>query len=694
MKTFIYTAFTAFIMVLASCTSTAPVDRSKVPAPAAAPKIQIGQYQMFTLDNGLKVIVVENRKLPRVSYSVNLDIDPILEGEKAGYTGFAGELLGAGTTTKTKAQIDEQTDYLGASLSTSSGGVFGSCLKKHDDEFLSLMSDVLLHPTFPQEELDKSKKQAQSSLVNEKTDPNSISGKIGNLLKYGKNHPYGEFMTESTLEKITRDDLVNYYNSYFKPNVAYLVIVGDITAEEAKAQANQYFGGWQRGNVNSMKYNTPSAPNANQVAFVPIPGAVQSVIDITYPIDLKPGTQEAITANVLNNILGGSGFQARLMQNLREDKAYTYGAYSEISNDELVGYFSAGASVRNEVTDSSIVEFLYEMERIVKEPVADSTLQTVKNIMTGSFARSLERPQTIANFAFNIEKYGLPKDYYETYLQKLNAITAADVQALAKKLIKPKNAYITVVGNKEVVSKLNKFAASGKVDLYNPDGSVFVDLKPIPAGVTSQSVIDAYVNAIGGKSKIANIKSFDQTGKMAMGPMNLDMNVKMKDNRKLLMTVKMGAMDLMKQVFDGDKGKMSQMGQSQELGPDEINDIRKQIEIAPEVNYSNGKTKMDLKGIDVLDGEEVYLMEVTDETGDMTTTYFSVKTGLKVKEFASKTEGAETVTIETIYKDYKDFGGVKFPTLVKTNAGGQAFDISTTDMIINPNLDDTLFKVD
>ncbi len=694
MKTLIYSALTAVTLILASCTSTAPVDRSKIPTPGAAPKIQIGQYQMFSLENGLKVIVVENRKLPRVSYSINLDIDPVLEGDKAGYTGFAGELLGAGTASKSKAQIDEQTDYLGASLSTSSDGIFGSCLKKHDDEFLALMSDVLLNPTFPQEELDKSKKQAQSSLVNEKTDPGSISSKIGSLLKYGKSHPYGEFMTESTLEKITRDDLVNYYNTFFKPNVAYLVIVGDITAEEAKAQANQYFGGWKRGNVNSMKYTTPVAPAANQVAFVPVPGAVQSVIDVTYPIDLKPGTQEAIVANVLNNILGGSGFQARLMQNLREDKAFTYGAYSEISNDELVGYFSAGASVRNEVTDSAVVEFLYEMERIVNEPVADSTLQTVKNIMTGSFARSLERPQTIANFAFNIEKYGLPKDYYETYLQKLNAITAADVQALAKKLIKPKNAYITIVGNKEVVDKLNRFAASGKVDLYNPDGTVFVDLKPVPAGVTAQSVIDAYVNALGGKAKISSIKSFDQTGKMAMGPMNLDMNVKMKDNRKLLTTVKMGAMDLMKQVFDGDKGKMSQMGQSQDLGPDEINDIRKQIEIAPEANYSNGKTKLDLKGIDIIDGEEAYLMEITDETGEMTTTYFSVKTGLKLKDLATQTEGGESMTIEVIYKDYKEFGGVKFPTLVKTNAGGQAFDVTTMDIIINPSLEDTLFKVD
>jgi predicted Zn-dependent peptidase len=692
MKKYIIFLF-AIAIAFAACTPTAQLDRSKVPAPAAAPKIQIGQYQLITLDNGMKMIVVENHKLPRVSYSINLDIDPVLEGNKAGYVEMAGSLMSAGTKSRTKAQIDEQVDFLGANLSTFSTGVFGNCLKKHSETFLAIMSDVLLNPTFPEDQIEKNRKQTLSGLASNKTDPNAISSNLVSTLNYGKTHPYGEIPTEETVANITREDLVNYYNTYFKPNAAYLIVVGDITVEEAKTQANKYFGSWTKGNVPGNKYKTPTAPKGNVVGFVAVPGAVQSVIDVTYPIDLKPGTQEAITASVLNNILGGSGFQARLMQNLREDKAYTYGAYSSISPDDLVGTFSAGASVRNEVTDSAIVQFLYELDQMVKVPVPDSTLQVVKNIMTGSFARSLERPQTIANFAFNIEKYGLPKDYYETYLQKLNAITPADIQALAQKIIKPNNANITVVGNKEVADKLKVFAASGKVDMYNPDGSPFVELKSAPAGVTGQTVIDNYINAVGGKEKLNSLKSFEQKAKMMMGPMGIEMTLKVKDLSKMNMSMNMNGMELMKQVYDGEKGSMSQMGQSQPMGPDEIKAVKEQIRLFSELYYAEEKVETTLKGMDVLNGEDVYVLEVKDPSGDVSTDYYNVKTGLKMKSVSASSVEGETVIEEVIIMDYKDFGGIKFPGTMKTSAQGQNFDIILESVTINPKLEDSLFKV-
>ena len=693
MKRIIYTLLTAVVIIAAGCKGKEiQVDRSIVPAAGPAPKIQIGQYQLFELENGLKVIVVENHKLPRVSYSINLDTDPIFEGEKAGYVSMAGDLMSAGTKSKSKAQIDEQVDFLGASFSTSAKNIFGNCLTKHSEEFLSLMSDVLLNPTFPQEELDKVIVQTKSGLVSEKTDPNSISGKIGNILKYGADHPYGEFQSEATVEKITRADLEAYYKKYYRPNVAYLVIVGDITPEQAKIQANKYFGSWQRANVTNAKFKTPQAPAGNQVAFVPLTGAVQSVIDITYPIDLKPGTQDNIVANVLNNVLGGSGFQARLMQNLREDKAYTYGAYSEISSDEFVGYFSAGASVRNEVTDSSIVQFLFEMDRLVNEPIADSTLQTIKNIMTGSFARSLERPQTIANFAFNIEKYGLPKDYYETYLQKLNAVTAADVQAMAKRLIKPSNAYITVVGNKEIIGTLKMFAASGKVDVYNPDGTPFSEMKPAPAGVTTTSVLEGYIKAIGGKEKLAAVKSFDQKGKFMMQGMGLDMSTRMKDNSKLMMSVKMGEMEVMKQVYDGKTGYQSQMGQKVDMTEAELKDSKQQIDLMIELHYADYGMTAELKGVDVIDGQDVYVIEIKEPNGDVASDYYNVATGLKVKSVGTSTVDGQTITTETIFADYKEFGGIKIPGKITQTAGGQSFEMLTDSYEINVKLDDSLFK--
>ena len=701
MKKIAYISLIAAVALFAACkpkdkatsTSTAKLDRSVVPSPGPAPTIQIGQYQQFQLENGLRVIVVENHKLPRVSYSISLDNDPIQEGDKAGYTSIAGGLIQTGTKSKSKAQIDESVDYLGATLSSSSTGIYGSCLKKHSDNFLALMSDVLLNPSFPQDEFDKSKKQMLSGLASEKTSPDAISTKIAAVVNYGKKHPYGEITTEETVNNITRDDVVNYYNSYFKPNSAYLIIVGDITPADAKAQAEKYFGSWKKANISPRQYALPQPPAANKVVFVPIPGAVQSVIDVTYPIDLKPGTQDAIVASVLNNILGGSGFQSRLMQNLREDKAYTYGSYSSISPDEVVGSFSAGASVRNAVTDSSITQILYEMQRIVDEPVADSTLQTIKNIMTGSFSRSLERPQTVANFALNIEKYKLPKDYYETYLQKLNAITPADVQAMAKRVIKPGNANITVVGNKDITPTLEKF---GKIEMYNADGTPFVDMRPAPLGVTAKAVLDNYIKAIGGKDALAKVKSYEQIGtlSMAMIPAPLQLNIKMKDNSKVKMNITMSGMELMKQVFDGKKGAMFQMGNKVEMGEDELLEAKVQADFSAQLNYAKYGINATLKGIAPVGKEEAYVIELTKPNGSTTTDYYSIVSGLLIKSISTQVNGDATVVSETTYKKYSDAGAYKYASEFSTTAEGQQMDYTITEMKINPKIDDKEFHVE
>jgi len=509
-------------------------------------------------------------------------------------------------------------------------------------------------------------------------------------------------MTEASLKAITTDDLYNYYHDFFRPNVAYLVVVGDITFEKAQAEANKYFGSWEQKKARDLSYTTPLEPQGNVVAFVPLAGAVQSVIDVTYPINLKPGTQDAIVASVLNNILGGSGFQTRLMQNLREDKAYTYGSYSSISPDEVIGAFSAGASVRNAVTDSAVTEILFEMDRLVKEPVADSTLQTVKNIMTGSFARSLERPQTIANFALNIEKYKLPKDFYETYLQKLNAVSVADVQAMAKRVLRPSNAYITVVGNREVADKLTKFAASGKVNIVNADGTPFSDLKPAPDGVTAQTVIDAFVNAVGGKEVFALVKSYEQLGEMKVGPMTLNLSMKVKDNLKIASVFKMGDKEAMKQVFDGTKGVNIQMGMKKPMEADELIEIKMQMDLIVEANYEKYGAKAVLKGIGKVDDEEAYVMEVTRSNGDVVTDYYSVKSGLKLMSATLQGEGEEAVMAETRYTEYgtanvvdgKATRTLKYPSKFKQSAGPQSMEFIFTEMRVNPKLNDKDFVVE
>lgn len=685
----------AAVLFLAGCGSSSSLDRSAAPEPALAPQINLGGYTKNVLDNGLTLIVVENHKLPRVSYQLTVDRDPVLEGDKAGYVSMSGDLLKSGTSSKSKAEIDESIDFIGARMNTYSRGMSGSCLKKHSADLLSLMSDVLLHPSFPETELEKLKKQTLSGLVSGETDPGTMSGNIARAISYGSDHPYGEIETKKSIEAITRDDIVEYYSTYFKPNNSYLVVVGDVTPEQALADANSYFGSWENSSLRHNVYEQPGAPSGNRVTFVPLKGAVQSQIRITYPVDFKPGCDDAVAATVMNSVLGGGVFSGRLMQNLREDKAYTYGARSSLSNDPVIGSFSASASVRNEVTDSAIVEFMYELKRITEELVPDSTLQFVKNSMNGSFARSLESPQTIARFALNIEKYNLPADYYATYLSRLEAVSAQDVLAAAQKYIKPANAYITVVGNKdEVADKLARFSSKGEVEYFDAYGNVWVDYAEAPEGVTAQTVLDSYFTALGGLDKMATVKSYKQSGTMSMQGMALDMVMLMKDNKKTKMEVFMGGAAVMSQVFDGEKGAVAQMGMAQPMSEDEIEEMKIQADFMEETKYAERGVLTELLGIGDVDDEKAYVVKLTKKDGAVEHHYFSVATGLKImsEEPTPTPDGSEVIAV-TKFLEYSEYKGVKYPSNFKQIVGGQNISITINSVEVNVKLKNSDFAV-
>lgn len=689
---FLHFAAASIAVALTAC-SGPKVDRSTAPLAGPAPQINLGKYETFTLDNGLKVIVVENNKLPRVSYSITVDRGPLFEGDRAGYASFAGGLMSAGTTSRSKAEIDASTDFLGASLSTSATGMFGSCLAKHSDGLLEIMQDVLLNPTFPEEELEKVRKQTLSGLASAKTSANEISSNISDIMAYGKDHPYGEPQTESTVESIKRDDLISYYETYFRPNISYLVVVGDISSELAVAQANKYFGAWKAKPVERQSYEKPMAPTGNRVAFVPLRGAVQSVIDITAPIDLPPGHPDAIAASVMNNILGGGVFGGRLMQNLREDKAFTYGARASLNTDPVIGRFSAGASVRNEVTDSAIVEFLYEIERITSELVEDSTLRFIKNYMNGSFARSLESPQTIARFALNIERYNLPKDYYTTYLNKLEAVTAEDVLRVAQRYLDHNKLYITVVGNKDDVGdKLARFAASGEVEYYDMYGEPYTDLQPAPEGMTAADVFNAYYAALGGVENLQKVNTYEETGTMAMGPMAMAYNRKVKTPDKMVMQVKMGDMELMKQVVNGKTGSSSQMGQSVDMTEEEVGDTRIQMDLISLTRLADYGMSAQLKGIGSFNDTPAYVVEMMKGDKVSSVNYYSVETGLELGSESSQETPQGELTISTTINAYTESAGVKFPSHIVQQVGPQTIEIKLDEVAVNLRIKDSEFK--
>lgn len=665
--------------------------RSSAPKPGPARKIELGKSEEFTLKNGLEVIVVENHKLPRISAQVFVNVPVINEGEKAGSIQLAGQLLEAGTKSRSKAEINQSIDFIGASIGSNANGVLGSGLSRHTETIVELMADILLNPSFPEEEFDKLKTQTISGITIGKDDASQMSNNASSVVTYGADHPYGEIPTEESISLTTVEDCRKYYENYFHPNISYLIFVGDITPKKAKELAQKHFGAWKKTFVAKGELPKPTAPNANQVCFVTKPGAVQSVINITYPVDFKPGSEDAIKISMLNQIFGGSFF-GRLFKNIREDKGYTYGANSNISSDQEVGAFSAFASVRNEVTDSALIEFLYEMKRITSEVVTDDELQTAKNMIMGSFARQLEQPTTIARYALNTARYRLPADYYTTYLERLDKITKEEILEVAKKYIRPENANIVVVGNKETGEKLKQFSADGKLKYYDGQGKEIHQLKVVlPSDTKAEDVISNYIKAIGGKEALAGVK--DMTVMLSASVQGMEMNMKrVVKNGKMLVEVKANGMVMNEIKFDGEKASVSQMGQKQDADPATLASLREDAVLFPELAYEELGKKLTLKGGESLDGKQVYVIEIESASGKKQTDYYDIKSGLKVR---SQSAEGNTV-VQTDYKDYRQVdGGIMMPfEILSVGQAPFPLNFKVSEVLVNQGVEDAVFKVE
>ncbi|WP_258542405.1 insulinase family protein [Parvicella tangerina] len=700
MRTFknIYTVATLSLVSLAAIGQE--IDRSTAPEPGPAPKINIGSPETFTLENGLKVFVVENHKLPKVSIQLAIDKPLIMEGEKVGVGEMTGEMLNAGTTEKTKAEMDEEIDFIGASVTATSSGVFASSLSKHADKVMGIMSEMLLKPAFPQEELDKAKKRALSNLKSLSTNPEAIAGRVQDVLLYGKNHPYGEVQTAEHVNNITIADCKKYYQDYFRPNISYLVIVGDITPEVAKEKATQYFGSWEKREVPGQKYEADASVAGVRVAFVEKPGAVQSVIKVTYPLDLKVGSEDDAAIKIMNGIFGGA-FSSRLNMNLREEHGYTYGAGGRASADRYIGYFSAGASVRNEVTDSAVNEILGEMKEMIETKVTEDELSRNINYNNGNFALSLESDQTVARFALNIEKYDLPADYYQNYLSRLQAVTMEDVQAAAKNYIHPENCIILVVGSRDVVDNLKQFDTDGKIEFYDYNGNVKSgEKKKLPEGLTADQVIEDYVLAYTQSSsmkkaekKLKKVKDITMVSETEMQGMKLEITIKRKAPNMMLSEMNMSGMTVQKSVFNGSEGGSSGMQGNQAYEGDELEEQKYSSTMHLETKYDELGYKLNLKSIEEVNGKDAYMIEVTDPMGNVENEYYDVESKLKVYSM-STTESPETgeMTVTSEFQDYQEVDGILYPHKMIQNFGEQVLEMDVKEIKVNSKISKSEFE--
>ncbi len=686
--------YTTLFLCLLFAISFGQIDRSQQPKPGPAPEINLKDAEKFELKNGLTVLVVENHKLPRVRIQLQLDNPPILEGSKAGVSSLTGSLLGNGSKTVSKDDFNEEIDFLGATISFGSQSAFASSLSKYFPRILELMADAAINPNFTQDEFEKEKAKLITGLKTQEKDVSAIASRVQNVLAYGKNHPRGEFTTEETVNNVSLFDVEEFYRNYFVPANAYLVVIGDVEFNNVKELVETHFTPWTKASPPSLSYSEPTQAQYTQVNFVDMPNAVQSEISVQNMVNLKMKDDDYLHALLANRILGG-GAQARLFLNLREDKGYTYGSYSGIGNNKYgPTTFRATASVRNMVTDSSVVEILKEVDKIIKEPVSEEELRDAKAKYTGSFVMALERPETVANYALNIETEDLSSDYYKTYLERLNAVTVADVQKAAQKHFSSSNSRVVVTGKgSDVTENLEKVEFNGKkVPVLYYDKTGTKTEKPdynvaVPDGITAQSILEKYVAAIGGKEKLEAVASFSMTAEASMQGQTLELVMKKSDNGKFLQDVKMAGNSMQKQVIDGDKGYMMAMGQKKELTGDELEKLKDEATTFPELNYLLAGDII-LEGIEAVGDKKAYKLKITDTK----TAFYDVDTGFKVQETTLQEAQGQTINATLQFDDYQEVSGIKFPFKLMQSAGPMNFDFTVKELKVNEGVSDADFE--
>ena len=460
-------------------TTKGAVIKGKAPVNKNLLKVKLPKAQEATLPNGLKVILLESHKVP--TFTMQLVVLSGGLADRSDYHGlatFTAALLREGTAKRSSKDIAEQVDALGSTLTALSGlssltsTVTAAGLDESFDQTLDIFADVVRNPTFPQSEVEKYKTRSLAQLQVQRSNPQFLAQEQFSRAIYG-DHPAGLISAPvESIKKLSTKDLADFHSTYFRPNNAILAIVGDVTMKDIMPKLAKVFGDWQKADVPAM--NIPPAPtqSASRIFLIDRPGSVQTVLTLG-TLGIERTSPDYFSVLLADRVLGG-GPSGRLFLNLREDKGYTYGAYSGFSGSKYRGTWTSSSEVRTDVTAGAMKEFMYELKRLRDEKVSAEELDNAKRAIIGGFALSLEQPQTLLQNIITQKIYNLPADYWDTYPQKVAAITVEDVQSAAQKYIDLD--HLTVVAVGDATKAREVLAKYGKVEVYDAEG------KPVTGG--------------------------------------------------------------------------------------------------------------------------------------------------------------------------------------------------------------------
>lgn len=458
------------LSLIAPVAATAQEFPKTPPAPAPVRPAPFPPFQEATLPNGMRLLVVESRKEPVVSVSLSFAAGSVLDpAGKEGLAGMTAGLLSKGAGKRTADQFSEAIESTGGSLSAGAGEDFlmlsANVMTPSLPLAFELMADAVIRPTFPEAEIELLRTQTLSGLQVQLSQPGALADIALQRALYGA-HPYSRTPLPASVRSITRADIVAYHRARLRPGGALMVVAGDVSLADARRLAVQAFRGWMGTPPAVAAAKAPATRTATEIVLVHRPGSVQSNI-LVGNLTTAPGDPRQYAAAIANKVLGG-GTDSRLFQILREQKGWTYGAYSGLSRRRGVGHFIASAEVRTEVTDSALAELLHQIRRLGTEALPATDLDAAKGSLVGSYPLTVETAEQVAGAVANARLYGLGSDYVQNYRVRLSEVTTTQVQAAASELMRADAAAIVVVGDgAKVYERIRNIAPTRIVD---PEG--------------------------------------------------------------------------------------------------------------------------------------------------------------------------------------------------------------------------------
>jgi predicted Zn-dependent peptidase len=659
-------------MLVFSSSLIGQIDRS-MPEAGPAPEIEFKEPYTTKLSNNLTLMVVVNDKLPTASATLIIDNPPILEGDKSGVKNLVTSNMGKGNKFQSKDEFIEEKDFMGSFISYNSGGGSISSLSRYFERTMTMFAQGALYPVFSDEEFKKEKTKLTEALKIDEKNAASIARRVENIVAYKKDHPRSEYTTEASVSSINISDIENYYKSYFKPNNAYLVVIGDVNLEGTITLTKKLFEDWKYSNELDKKFGQgsindfvdPEISEKTTIHVVDVPNSANVEISFQNIIDRKTSDADYFSGTVANRVLG-AGPESRLFSVIREEKGYAYGAYSGLpTSSKSKTKFQARTTVRTEVADSSIVEMHNQLKIMRDNPITDEELSNVKSGYFGEFAMSIENPITIANQALSIRSENLPADFYKTFLSNLNKVSKDDVIDSSKKFFLINNAQIVVTGKVSgILENLENIYLDGeKVDIVYHDAYGNIIDKPdysVDSSVSVESIINNYLDLIGGKDKLEKVESIEVKGNANINMQGQSFVLEfysLKNNQnQSLATVTAGGMVVQKNVFNKYQGYNEVNGQKMPLTDAELEQAIINSALFSELNYDY--SSLELIGTSIVNEEKAYEIKITDNK----TEYYSIESGLKVKEVETSEVQGNLITGEVFYKQYEEVDGILMPS--------------------------------